>query len=206
MPIGLVRTAWSGTTGGPGITQTYFRAGPGNQSLTIEQATAAVNAMDKFWKAVAGLLPNEIVCTVSTVVDEYDIATGDLVDSTSATGAVRVTQGTSAAVYSMASGMKLNFNTGFVRNGRRVRGGMYLVPAGSNIYSDVGLVVSGARTTATTAGNTVITDMTAAGLDLVVYSRPLKADDPKGPRAGDIARVDSISASEKGAVLRGRRG
>jgi hypothetical protein len=44
-----------------------------------------------------------------------------------------------------------------------------------------------------------------AGLAPIVYSRPIPAGEPNGPRGGDVAQITSWDTSEKGAVLRGRR-
>lgn len=205
MPVALIRSAWSGTSGGPGVTQLFCRTGPEFGAITVEQATAATNAVRTFWTSMAPFLPNEIVISVSPVVDEYDVSSGSLIDSTVATSGTQAVQGTSAAIYSMASGVKINMQTGFVRNGRRVRGGIFLVPAGSNVYSDVGLIAGAARTTIGTAANKLIADFKTGNLELGVYSRPIAAGEKYGPRLGAFAPYTASEVSEKVAILRGRR-
>ena len=205
MAVGLVRTAWSGTSGGPGVTQLFVTNGNAFGSLTAAEAQSAVNAVRTFWFGLASFLPNEIVLLVSPVVDQYDVANGELVGSVSAATAPVSVVGTSQAVYSMPAGFKLNLNTGTVRNGRRVRGGIFVVPASSGAFSDGGLVSSATRTAANTAGAKLLSDLATAGLQLVVYSRPLDADQPKGPRNGAVAAVTAVETNEKGAILRGRR-
>lgn len=205
MTIGVVRTAWSGTTGGPGLTQTFFDVAGTFGPIDATQAQAAVNAVRTYWDAIKALIPDEVILTVSAVVDQYDPVTGDLTGSvTAATPPTSVT-GTSAGNYAMASGIRVNLPTGVIRNGRRVRGAQYIVPTTSTAFGTNGTVSSTSRTTINTAGTTLRSAFTTAGLRVLVYSRPLTADEPNGPRVGDVAEVTGWDASEKGAVLRGRR-
>lgn len=205
MGVGVVRTAWAGTSGGPGITQLYVRNGSNFGPLTAAERQAAVNAVRAFWSALSGYLPDNIALTVSPVVDEYNVPSGDLEASGSAGTAPTSVIGTSAAAFSMASGVKVNLNTTTIRNGRRVRGGIYVVPAASTVYTADGAVGSAIRTAFNTAGAALLSALSTAGLQLVVYSRPLPAGVPNGPRTGDAAPVTNIETNEKGAVLRGRR-
>lgn len=205
MPVAVVRTAWAGTSGGPGLTQLYIASGNGFGSLTAAEAQTAVNAVRKFWEALKSYLPDEIQLTVSPVVDQYDIASGQLESSVSAATAPLSVLGTSAGTFTMAAGMKVNLNTGNVRNGRRVRGSIYVVPAAGTVMSATGVVSATPRSAINVAGAALLSDLTTAGLGLVVYSRPLTADEKNGPRAGGISNVAAIETNEKGAILRGRR-
>jgi len=173
--------------------------------FSAAQAQTAVNAVRAFFFDVSALLPNEIVLTTSPVVDQYDIASGQLVGSVSAATPPASVGGTSTATFWMAAGVKVNLNTTNIRNGRRVRGGIYLVPSGSGVMNDSGTVSSAVRTTVNTAGGRLISALGASGIQLAVYSRPLGGDEPRGPRAGGISVVSAIETNEKGAVLRGRR-
>lgn len=205
MPVAVVRTGWSGTSGGPGVTQMHVLGSNGFDELTAGQAQTAVNAVRQFWSAVSGYLPNEIVLITSPVVDQYDIASGELVSSVSAGTAPASVVGTSTAIFSMPTGVKMNLNTATIRNGRRVRGGVYIVPAASNVYSDAGAVSNATRTALNTAGAAMINSLTTAGLQLAVYSRPVPSGQPNGPRSGGVANVTTMEANEKAAILRGRR-
>lgn len=205
MPIGLVRTAWAGTSGGPGVTQLFIGSGNGFTEFTPAQAQSAVNAVRTFFSAIAANLPDELVLTTSPVVDQYDIPSGQLVGSVSAGTAPTSVPGTNSGAYFMAAGVKLNLNTSTVRNGRRVRGGIYIVPCSAGVMSATGTVASVSRTAFNTAGAQLISALGTAGLTLLVYSRPLSADEKYGPRSGAVANVTGIETNEKGAVLRGRR-
>jgi hypothetical protein len=164
-------------------------------------AQLAVDNVRAFWAAINGLIPNEITLTVSPVVDVYSTVGGALVGSYQAPIAPVVVAGLDSGVYSMASGVKMQWNTGVILNGRRVRGSTYIVPAGSSAFANTGTVAAGARTTLQTAGNTLIsaaeTDLNPFG----VWSRPENTTSNDGV----FSAIAGAEAVEKGAVLRGRR-
>jgi len=200
--VALVRTGWSGTTGGPGVTQLHVEGITDPHTWDAAAAQIAVDAVRTFWDAIKAYLPNEIVLTVSPVVDVYDIISGDLVGSYSAATPPASVTGSATGVYSMASGMKINLNTGVIRNGRRVRGGIFVVPADGTAFTNGGVVAATPRTTMNTAVNTMRGTLVAANKQLVVYSRPVTTPTA---RDGATAAVNGAETSEKGAILRGRR-
>lgn len=201
MVVGIIRTAWAGTSGGPGLTQIVAQASGGG-FWTASEAQSAVNAVRTFWDAIKAHMPDDIVLTVSPVVDLYTEHDGALVASETAATPPLGVQGTASGGFSMASGMKCNLNTTTIRNGRRVRGAIYVVPAAATVYTATGSVGSTVRTPINTAGTTMMTSLNTAGLDLVVYSRPRTVPTP---RIGDTAVVTGFEVNEKVAVLRGRR-
>lgn len=200
--LGIVRTGWTGTSGGPGLTQLAVEAAADPHTWNSAAAQSAVDAVRVFWDGVKALMPDDIVLTVSPVVDIYSIATGELVGSHSATTPPTSVTGTNAGAFAMASGMKMNLNTGVIRDGRRVRGSVFLVPASGAATGSNGLVLSASRTTVNTAGNAMRGALTTAGLNLVVWSRPTS---PGPSTDGATAICNGVETSEKGAVLRGRR-
>ena len=105
----------------------------------------------------------------------------------------------------MATGPKVNLNTGVVRNGRRVRGSIYVVPGGATTMAANGMVAGAAKTTINAAGATLRNSLSAGGLKLVVWSRPVPIGKPKGPRDGVTSDVNALECNEKLAILRGRR-
>lgn len=201
MAIGIVRTAWAGTSGGPGLTQLAVREG-GGAFWTTTQAQNAVNAVRTFWDTVKGQMPDDVAFTVSPVVDIYNEVDGELISSVSAPTAPTSVTGTSAAVFSMASGMKVNLNTGVIRFGRRVRGSIYLVPASSVCYGANGLVLSTSRTAINAAASNLMSGLSTSGLEWCVYSRPKTG---VNPRVGATSLITGVETSEKVAILRGRR-
>jgi len=204
--VHIIRTAWAGTSGGAGLTQicveeTSASFGP----ISSSAGQAAANAVRTMWNAVAGLLPNEVALTVQPIIDTYNNATGDLSWSMTVGTAPLSVTGTATGVFSMAAGAKCNFNTGEIKNGRRVRGAMYLVPAESSLFSNAGLVASTHRATIVSALTTMRSSLASAGLNHVVWSRPTSPGNPKHPREGFVTPIIGYDVNEKGAVLRGRR-
>jgi hypothetical protein len=201
MTLGIIRTAWAGTSGGPGLTQLAITEATG-AAITVGQAQSAVNAVRVFWDGIKGTLPNDITLTVSPVVDLYDEVTGELTGSTTAATPPTSVVGTVSSAFSMASGLKVNLNTGVIRFGRRVRGAIYVVPGAGTNNTDSGAIGSTVRATVNSAGATLLTAMNTAGLNLVVYSRPQTTP---AARDGATSIVSGIETNEKVAVLRGRR-
>jgi hypothetical protein len=202
MAIGIVRTGWQGTTGGPGLTQMAFLSDIGGAGdWDAPDAQAAVNAVRAFWAGINGYIPNEITLTVSPVVDVYDIQGGQLIASWQATTAPTAVVGLDSGVYSMASGVKVQWNTPNIANGRRVRGATFIVPAGTTAFTNSGLVASAARTAINAAGATLITSANTNLHPFVVWSRPetLTSND------GAWSAISAGETIEKGAILRGRR-
>lgn len=201
MAVGVVRTAWAGTSGGPGVTQLFIREGAG-AFWTATQAQNAVNAVRTFWNAVAATLPDDVVLTVQPVVDIYNEIDGQLQASVTAATPPASVAGTSTGVFAMASGMKVNLNTNVIRFGRRVRGSFFIVPAASTVYTTGGAVASTVRTSVNTAAATMVSSLSSSGLELVVYSRPQTVPTA---RVGATSLVATVETNEKAAVLRGRR-
>jgi hypothetical protein len=199
--VGIVRTHWSGTSGGPGITQLAVREGAG-AFWTSTQAQNAVNAVRAFWNTMIPQLPDNIQLNVNPVVDIYNEVDGELQASVTAPTAPAVVIGGSAAAFQMPAGMKLNLNTGIIRNGRRVRGSIFIVPASSFTTTD-GVVLGTVRTSTNTAAATMLSSLATSGLELSVWSREAIKDGVTRP--GAISKVSAIETNEKVAILRGRR-
>jgi hypothetical protein len=202
--IGKVGTTWAGTSGGPGLTQLYIED-IGSAALTQSQAQAAVNAVRAFWDAGKTYLPDEIVLTVGTVVDMYDPADGQLVNTITAVTPPATVAGTSATSYAMAAGLKVNLQTANIRNGRRVRGSIYVVPATTAAMTTGGAAASAARTAFNTAGNALMAALATVNVNLIVWGRPLFDDQGALLRNGSVNYVTAVETNEKLAVLRGRR-
>lgn len=202
--LNVVKTHWLGTTGGPGLTQLAYENNAGGYG-TPGDAQAAVNAVRAFWLAVSSYIPNEVTLTVDPVVDCFavDSLNNDLVTSSSAATAPAVVAGTGTGAYAMAAGLKANLNTGVIRYGRRVRGSIFIVPADTSAYTNIGTVAATAKSTIDTAGATMMTSFSNAGLILGVWSRWDKVKHPDRPSS--FSQVQTIKTNDKTAVLRGRR-
>jgi hypothetical protein len=203
--LGLVRTNWSGTTGGPGLTQLAIESVTDPHTWNASVAGVVTGAVRTMWNSCAAFLPDNIKLDVSPVVDLYSIADGDLVGSVSAGTVPSQVVGTSTAVFMMAAGLKVNLNTSQIKNGRRVRGSVFLVPAASTAFTTDGLALGTTRSTINGAFNTLMGTLATNNLQLTVWSRPIPDGKKYGPRLGDSTAVTNPDTSEKGAILRGRR-
>lgn len=201
MAVCLIRTAWSGTSGGPGVTQLAIREQTGT-FITATKAQTAVDAMRVFWDSIKTLLPDEVNLSVSPIVDGFNETDNKLIASTTAPTAPTKVAGSSTAAFAMPAGVKLNLNTTTIRYGRRVRGAVFIVPIAGGVHTSSGMVLDTARTTINTAANTLKTSLANAGLDLMVWSRYNK---DKADRPGSLALVTGFETNEKIAILRGRR-
>lgn len=199
--VGIVKTAWAGTTGGPGVTQTAFSDATG-ALITVSQVQAAVNAVRAFWDSSKLYIPNEVILTVIPTVDMYGEITNVLNGSATAASAPATVTGTDTGVYGMASGLKVNLLTEDIAYGRRVRGAIYIVPAGQAAYTNTGQVASAAKTAIDAAGATMITAFNAAGLNLNVWSRGRTVPTT---RDGAVHVVSAVKTNDQTAILRGRR-
>jgi hypothetical protein len=199
--VGIVKTVWAGTTGGPGLTQTAFGNSTGG-SVTVGEVQAAVNAVRAFWDSIKSYLPNEVTLTVLPTVDLYDSETNTLNGTSTAASAPATVVGTDSTAYPMGAGLKINLLTDIIAYGRRIRGAIYLVPAGGTAYNLSGQVASGAKTAIDAAGATMVTAFNTAGAILCVWSR---ARTVPTTRAGALRTVTAIKTNDQTAILRGRR-
>jgi hypothetical protein len=148
------------------------------------------------------MLPDEVRLTVSPVVDSYNRETGDLIASNTAPTAPAVVAGTSTAGYAGGAGLKVTWNTGQIRNGRRVRGSTFVVPLASTAYTTQGTISAGIITTVNTAASNLLTALSQGGVSMGVWSRPRTTPNI---RVGFATQVVSGTCSTKSAIMRGRR-
>lgn len=199
--VAIVRTEWDGTSGGPGLTQMAML---GNGEFTAANAQAAVNAVRKFWDDMKATLPDELKLTVSPIVDIYRETDAELTNSVIAGAAPAVVVGQGTTGYAGGAGLKINWNTGVIRGGRRVKGSTFIVPALATAFGNTGTPTPQVVITANTAANAMMASLTAGGTALLVWSRPLVVGGAI-TRTGATAGVISGSLAPKSAILRGRR-
>jgi hypothetical protein len=198
---GVVKTKWAGLSGGPGITQTAVICSGGTDEWDGTKVQAAVNAVRAFWNTSPNTLPNELTLTVDPTVDIHEIVIGGLVGSFTAASAPAVVTGTNSGAFSYATGAKIVYKTATIANGRKVRGAMFIVPCGSDVFDTSGNVSSTPRTGWITASNTMAASFVTGQLKHVVWRRPTT----KTSNDGGIAEVTGYDVPTKGAILRGRR-
>jgi hypothetical protein len=197
--LGIVRTNWSGTTGGPGLTQMAIDDGTGGawSSSAADLATAAVRS---FWDGIRAFVPNEVTLLVQPSVDQYDASTGWLIHTTVAPTSPAPVSGSSSAAWAGAAGFKVDWNTGAIRNGRRIVGKTYVVPAAA-IYDTSGLLSTTPRNNVEAAANTLLSTLASAGMSMRVWTRPPTIGAPGGVSTA----VQSAVVRNKTAIMRSRR-
>jgi hypothetical protein len=202
--VGLVKTTWIGTSGGPGLTQIAIN-NPTGDPISASQAGQAGAAVRAFWDAIKAYIPNEITLTVLPTVDCYEVGAfnNSLASSLTMPTTPAAVVGGDVNAYSMASGLKANLNTNVIRFGRRVRGSIYIVPAGYGAYTVNGTVAPLAKTAVDNAGSAMVSAMATAGLNLVVWSRWNEVKHPD--RTSFASIVSSVKTNDMTAILRGRR-
>lgn len=182
---------WFGGSGLPGFSNFYFNLTPSQVN-----ADSAVQATSNFADAIHFYLPSGVSTQASLTAESIDPANGDLLASYTAVVTAPIWAGSITGPYSAAAGAVINWRTAGIHRGHRVRGRTFIVPAGDTVFTNGGVVASGAQAALTTAGQAMVT----AGLG--VWARP------KGPPpvvAGAIYAATAASVPTKGAILRSRR-
>lgn len=197
-----VKSRWTGFSGAPGYTVMHFRdfdgaGGPGGDPDNT-QASAAIDRVRAFFASIAGLYPSAVVVTVEPEVDVIEHTTGQLVNSLPGKQTAPV-PGTTAANFSAPVGAVINWGTGTIRNGRRLRGRTFLVPLSNTAFDTTGTLSDAARSTLSTSAAALAANTGTP--DLFVYGRPTA----KGASDGVLGVVTSSSVPDMGAVLRSRR-
>lgn len=196
-----VTARWNGFPGAPGYSVFHLRdfdSGTGGNDIpTAAQAGAAALRIRGFFDAIKGILPSVATIQVSGEVEVVDSETGNLIDAVSA-GVPGVVTGGITGVYASPVGAVVNWRTGSVRNGRRLRGRTFIVPmAGSQFAS--GILLPAAQTTIQTAAS-ALADSTQTP-DLFVFGRPTSS----GASDGVAAVVTGAQVPSLAAILRSRR-
>lgn len=190
-----VTARWSGFPGSPGFTNLYFAA----VDPISTGSTAAADSVRSLFDDLKGFLSSSVHVLVLPNVEQINEADGVLIDEfTLATPPADVV-GTSASPYAGPSGMLLNWKTGSIVAGRRVRGRTFIVPMATNQYDSDGTITSGALAIAQTA---VDAYRVRAGTTPMVWHRPTGG--PPGTGGLGVA-ITSAVVSDKAVVLRSRR-
>ena len=194
-----VKVRWSGFIGSPGWSNFYFDTGDGT-FYTAEDAGPAADRVAAFLQTIRPRFPSAVTWQIQPDVEAISASKGELMFVHSAGARAPITGGAAAASYSGASGIVVTWRTAGVRNGRRVRGRTFLVPAATAAYGDDG-----------TIGPTTLEDINAAAAQLINDPSPLKLGVWARPSAvgatdGQWHPVTAASVPDMAAVLRSRRG
>ena len=182
--LNRMRVAWSGTTGGPGVSTFY----------STNAATAHAAIREFFWEQRA-MFPGQVTFTFDSEGDTIDPLDGSLQGSWSHAAPASVT-GTNTGDYALPVGSVIHWLTGSVVNGHRLRGRTFLVPMTGAIFDSDGTIDPTSLTAIRSAGASFVAN---AASTVVVWSRP------SGANAGGYAAITGYSVPDKAAILRSRR-
>lgn len=194
-----VKAVWNGP-GGPGLTQIHV-VNAGETVLSPGEAQSAVSALQTYFVDLKGTLPDDWSVSVDPVTDAYAIATGQLTGSTTAPSTPAVVVGTAAGAWMGGAGLLTKLNTGVIRNGRRVVGKVFFVPATAAAFEPDGTPGPLTVTALQNALGNMVSNLSIGGLDLVVWSRPLV----DVPLSGVVSQVTGWVCPNRSAILRSRR-
>lgn len=175
---------WTGLKGLPGNSVFYWK--------DVDGGPAAIRT---FFNSLAGRFPVGLTIQVRGDGPKIEDSTGALVGSWVEATPAAVT-GTGAGDYAAPVGTHVNWVTGLIVQGRRVRGRTFLVPMSAAVFESDGTVEAVVLTSIRDAAAALIV---AAINNFVVWHRPQPGN------AGSSDDVESATVPDKAAVLRSRR-
>jgi hypothetical protein len=192
MPTARYTPEWVVPNAGPAFSVMHFEASnPGGLQ-------ASINALRAFMASWAAYLPDDVSITFPAEAILIDETTGQMVGSQSIAPPAGFTGGVSG-VWAGGAGFRIDWQTGQIYNGRRLRGRTFVVPAAAAAFGAGGLVAGAVRTAIGTSAATFIAATQNAGCPLRIYRRP-KVDD-----IGSGGNVTAGTVPALAATLRERK-
>ena len=189
--IDRVRVSWTGFLGGPGVSTFY----------TID-AESFLAPLHDWLSSMANNIPTDVTLQIEPTGDVIDPADGHLVDSWTTDVSTAIT-GAGAGKYAAPVGLCVNWLTGEVADGHRVRGKTFMVPCNEDTFDAAGQVDGSVHGSLQTICDTLVS---VASPEFVVWHRP-RAASVKHPvaTAGSEWPVTNAVLSTKAAILTSRR-
>lgn len=154
--LNQVRVAWTGFSGGPGVSTFYF----------VAPAAPPLAALKTFFDGWKAFIKDSVTLTFPSSGLQYESSTGAAV-GTWAAAAPAATACTGAAGYAALAGGITNWLTGSYLAGRQVRGKTFMVPLVSSSYDADGTFLPGFLTPTRAAATAFV----AAAPDFRIWSR-----------------------------------
>lgn len=192
----------SGWEGGPGV-NTFHTTVPPNPG--IDTVNDVVMLFLTAYSTVSDYFAEDITIAPPSEVLEIDMATGELQEIHAVAVTDTIFSGAGADAMSRATMGKLQFRTDAIVDGRRVHGGVFLGPVGTNALSDTGGIAPPFIAAAKNAFDGLMNAVAFTEARLAVYQRPRKAGASLPARDGSFGHVQSVSLWNRPAVLRSRR-
>jgi hypothetical protein len=200
--IARVSMRWNGILGAPGYSNFHFREFGWDAlgDISVPEAQSCIDRVDDFAEVVKAWLPYNTNLTVSNDVEIIDAENGELVGSLGGVAdAPHVSPQALGQTYAGPVGAVVNWKTGGIRNGRRIKGRTFLVPLNGGVFDTNGTLAAGLITSLTT-GAAALAANDVNG-DLGVWARPTAP----GATDGVWTVVSSSNVPDLAAVLRSRR-
>jgi len=188
MPFTRYVPVWNGFTGAPGFTVLNFF-----DELTTGEIALAAARVKTFFDAIAARIPDNASIVYpgeATVHDNTGTLTGALALTPPAS-----TNATGLGSYAAPVGARVNWETGTISGGRRIKGRTFLVPLVSSTFDTDGTLTSANLTVILNAATAFLAGLATDGVQLGVWSQI----------GSSVSPVNSATVPDQATVLRSRR-
>lgn len=184
-----------GWFGAPGY-NVLHAAAPAHGSWSTELLAAFLQDVYDSYNGCMGFMASGVTVDVPDVVNIINSTTGTLIDVMDSGETYPVLTASGSGAESRASQANLRLNTSDIRDGRIVRGRIFLGPLASTVIGTNGLLTTSAQEDIDDAWSGTTDPL---GGRLVVWSRP-----SSGASDGAISDVNNIRTQQRPATLRNR--
>lgn len=189
-----------GYTGGPGVNVLHFTQGVPPITMD-EMAQAIADELEALVTGLAGTWINTCQIHCPDYIDVIDVATGDIVDQrTVPTPFEAISGANTTTLISRGYSVCVNLGTDTFLRGRRLRGRIFLGPAGYSNTDANGQITSANQAFIPTQFDALISGV---GPRLAVYHRPTVA--PPYDSEGSYGDVVNVSVAALPSDLRSRK-
>jgi hypothetical protein len=192
-----VTAIWSGFQGAPGYSKFSF------QDLTTAAAQNAAGAQIRtFFDTLKVYMKTTWSVTVQPTIQEYDMATGDIIGEASMSSVpVAVSGGAAGGSWPGGSGYCVSWKSNLFFNGRKVQGRTFMVPAVDCFEGD-GTLSAGAVSAIQGAGAALIA---APGAEFCLWAKTFTDTTPRVQNGGAVVPVTACVVKDAASQLRSRR-
>ena len=190
----------AGDIGGEGVSRFHW-VGPEGLDIAPADVTAVHTALHAFYAVVAQNAAHSITYAIQPEARILDEQTGELVAAVNQEGTLADIPSLGVATgYPAGAGARINWHTGVVVGGRRIRGATFLVPLQAAAFTQQGSLSGNVQQGLIAAAATLNGALQSAGCNLIVYRRP-----PKGATTGGVAALTQAwTIGSRPAMLRSR--
>jgi len=179
-----LRVEWTGLTGLPGLSTFYYGVASPNVSDCVT-----------FFNALKLLVPNTLSWNIPSSGDEIDDATGAITGAWLGTGGGTVTGTGGTTAYAAGVGVRIQWNTGVIVAGRRVRGSTFIAPMLASTFDSSGTIATASLSAVQSAASA----FAASGVAKGIWHRPV------GGSGGQYAAINDATVPDRVTALRSRR-